>query len=155
MRRHSTHGILVILAISTLVGCARSNPDFRKLKKDGVPLGQIDLINGGPPVVRNGAVPIPQAPVEIVGWAVDGRAMVTGSSLYLNVNGKPIPCEYGSSRPDVASALHREDLTYSGYRCKVPEDRLQSGLNTMQPMLLTKNRTYLAGSAVLLDSSPR
>ncbi len=142
-----------LFLIGITVACGESPPDFNGAGRRAEPLlGQIDLVAGTPVKPTAGPINVRLGQVDIAGWAVDAQSKAVGSGMYLRVNGAPLACEYGTSRPDVATALHNTGLTFSGYQCYIEKNRLHAGLNTVEPLLLTTDRMYAAGPSVVLNA---
>jgi hypothetical protein len=106
----------------------------------GEDLGQAPLsldvaLQGGKKVVLAGAT----APVELnfsrnrtisfVGWAADRTVPAAG--VYLVINGRRVPAQYGLDRPDVAQALSAPDARYVGFIVNVPPNLLAVGANKL------------------------
>ena len=106
----------------------------------GENLGQVPLsldvaLQGKRKVVLAGAT----APVELsfsrkqsisfVGWAADRTEPAAG--VYLVIDGKRVPAQYGLDRPDVAQALTAPDARYVGFIAVVPPNLLAAGANKL------------------------
>jgi hypothetical protein len=147
--------ILIGYSVGCLVGCRSQGPDLEAFEKQGALFGQVERVGSVVPGEKPGVIPVTAGTVEVLGWAIDGKAGAPGSGVYVQVNGTSVRCEYGHSRPDVAAALKSPKVMYSGYRCNIPAGSLHAGLNTGQVLLLTGNRAYLAGPPLVLKLSAK
>jgi hypothetical protein len=106
----------------------------------GEDLGQAPLsldvaLQGGKNVVLAGAkAPIKlsfsrKQPISFVGWAADRTVPAAG--VYLVIDGKRVPAQYGLDRPDVAQALSAPDARYVGFVANVPPNLLAAGANRL------------------------
>jgi hypothetical protein len=147
--------ILIGCVVGFLVSCRSQTPDLRTFEKQGELFGQVDRVGAAAPGQKPGAIPVTAGPVDIVGWAINGKAGTLGRGVYVQMNGTSILCEYGHSRPDVAAALKSPTTIYSGYSCQIPAAALHAGLNTGQVLLLTGEQSYLAGPPLVLELADR
>jgi hypothetical protein len=87
--------------------------------------GQQSPIVAGKPIV---AVVRGHQIIQVAGWAVDASAGAAAGGVSAVIDGvKIIPGTYGAQRPDVASALHNDQLTPSGFVVIIPTLGLSAG----------------------------
>ena len=117
---------------------------------DQAMIGSVDRVGESAPqngraVVSLGA----KSEIEVEGWAVDQIGSMVGGGMMITVNGRTIGCDYGKPRPDVATALHNDTYTNSGYTCHLPADMINAGENKLQPMLARGDGSYYAAAPVI------
>ncbi len=89
------------------------------------------------------SVPAGLSVVKILGWAVDPDARLAAGALYVEIDGKAYPAEYGINRRDVVDAFHTEAYAFSGYLCRVPVSALGPGQHTLALIILSNDKkTY-------------
>ncbi len=108
---------------------------------EGPPLYVIDLVNGKQ--LRLGAevvVPVGEQ-LRITGWFVIPSTGRTAIALDVVLDGQTFPAAYGFDRPDVAAYYNDPDYQRSGFRVRVPPDRLRAGTLSFQLRALAADRS--------------
>lgn len=136
-------------------GGGAASVDLSKLNRRDTPLtGFLGHINNAPLESPTGNVTIAFGPAMIDGWAVDSVNHETGDSMYMSVNGKTVGCEYGLPRLDVSTTLNNTNYVSSGYRCNIPESDLKRGDNSIEPILVNRDKTYSVGATLHVQAGP-
>jgi hypothetical protein len=80
----------------------------------------IDSINGVTDLTH-GTAHIPRTQdLTVTGWAVDSVAKQPASKVFLDLDGKRYPTQYGVARPDVAAVLKEPAYARSGFTATIP-----------------------------------
>jgi hypothetical protein len=148
----------LLLIMSCFVGCRHDSDhiDLNRLTRRSDPLvGYIGHVNTKPVESQTGTVAVPSGPIQVDGWAVDTLNHGPGMAMYINVNGTPVSCEYGIPRLDVSTALKDTQYVSSGYQCSIPESSLRGGANSIEPVLVDRDKSYAVGPALHLQVDAR
>jgi hypothetical protein len=107
-------------ADATLPPAPPSAPDFSGLQRRGaLDTWRIELLNDtGAGAFSEVTVPDTTSYVRVQGWALlDGKA---AGGVFVELDGKPWPAEYGSPRPDVGALFHTGSASPFGFEWSVP-----------------------------------
>jgi hypothetical protein len=116
----------------------------------------IDAINDR--IVQQRAQPIILAQehscIVVKGWAVDNHAKDVAGGVYIDVDGKLYPANYGMDRKDVAELFNDPSFRYSGYEGVIAN--LNQGHHLLSLRVLAKDMRayYKPAQAVAFEIRP-
>jgi hypothetical protein len=116
-------------------------PDFSRLERRGViDTWRFEVLNEtGAGAFSEVSVPDTRGYVRVQGWALAHGAAAAG--VYIELDGRPYPAEYGKLRPDIGALFHTGGVPAFGFEWSVPVWNLGKSWHQLAIRIMPRDET--------------